>query len=394
MTLNEFAVYLKWITLDDVTQFFREAILFYTKPIIFFRNALAKNVNDIIKQLTFYYLILIILAVLIANEEVLFMIRVVIISIFGQLAVDIVPITTGIYLTNRVFKIRKNLPDDISNAIFFLLYCYVFLIPISIIPFAIYIKIQDYSLLLMTTSLTCICFIYKFLLFASVFFTKASRSLMAIVVTFITQNIAALLVMNLLTLDDYNSDKKKRLMTLDPVYEEFNTLLGKSFFLSIDQPILMSELYEGENRSILFSFADGLKNKNTILDSITSDANRSSKMLDNYGKVSASLDKAIDSLKFERNKLLFYKINNYYKSVSEYGLQPRDTASSIYSFRNKYGNYKIYTYLLDDLQKKTMPILVDIHSMQTASEIANKPLDWLVVLYYWPALLIEFHRID
>lgn len=398
MSPQDIAGWFKWLSLEKALQYGKEGLLFYARPKEFFKKILNKPAQEIVVQLFFYFLIMLAIVITITSNDLKVMIRKIFISFTLQMAVSLLPALIGAYFTDKIFAIKRKFENYFFSLLIFCTCLFIFTSPIMAIPLTLYLETQKYEFLLISLILSSIAFCVTNIFYSRIIFEKLRYALVSSVLTCIIWNLFITIAIHTPSIDNYNSNIIFKKLEIDPVYAEYETLSDRVHLYDIfEMPSSKIEISYDNTTIYLFDFTKKIPylNQATRMFNNTSGNNKKTdSLITNYKNSDKVLKTAIDSLKYERNKIFFNSLSKYYKLVIEYGLQPQDTSTyarkGIVYMGNKKAILTIFPATLSTPHVQQFLFLSkNMNSREEARDMALTPAEYISAIYFLPTYFLD-----
>jgi hypothetical protein len=195
---------------------------------------------------------------------------------------------------------------------------------------------------------------------------------------------------NLPKFDKYDSKALAKKFDIDPFYSEYENLSNKLKFAESSLiPTLKVEIKDKKSTEFWFAFTGGHFAIKDIAKSYPADIIKTQTLLKNIEYDTSILNKEITLLKFERNKIFFTEVVDYYSLVRSYKDYKLDSVSIVYSSVPldipKDGTLSVYYSLLPI--KSYNKILQETVNIERARYIAYSPVAYGLAPYFFPSII-------
>ena len=302
---------------------------FYISPTGFFRRLFQKNINERVSICLFYTLLTIGLTYIFSDDTFKNITKIILLEIL-LLSIMFVLLNVTRLINFKIFKTKIN-PE---NIFFFLLITKFFTLPLQFIFIVLFNKTEMYEFRFIHNSIISLLILFLLIYSSKIFYLKIKHIIVASILNIILFN-SFIIGLSILKFDKYYFEFDNPLIT-DDIYKEFEVKLSSLDSLTIVYPKNKYLLIMPEKSRIIYAFQD---------DSIEKIAPKIGK---EYGKsidYEVSVIKKLkenkhlrDSLKYNRNKILYDTLVRYLKTMEKDIYNPIDTS---------------YTYLID---KRTITI--------------------------------------
>lgn len=302
---------------------------FYISPTSFFRNLFQKNINEKVSICLFYTLLTISLTYIFSEDTFKNITKIIILEILLLSFIFIVLNLTRL-LNFKIFKTKIN-PEDIF---FFLLITKFFSLPLQFVFVVLFNKTEMYEFRFIHNSVISLLIIFILIYSSKIFYLKIKQIIVASFLNIILFN-TFIISLFLLKFDKYYFEFDNPLFT-DQIYTEFEDKLSPLDSLTAEYPKHKYLLIMPDKSRIIYTFQD-----DSLQDLIPKIGKEYGKSIDYKNSLIKKLKEnkhLRDSLKFQRNKVLYDSLVTYLKSMENEIYNPIDTS---------------YTYLID---KKTITI--------------------------------------